>query len=545
MAAEVDAALEDRTLGRVLARQAAKYGGKRLITCVSGESISYRELDRVSNRIAHGVAELGIGHQEPVLVMLPDVIDYIRIWCGLAKRGAIAVPVNLTYRGRILTHVCNDSTAKTVIIDRQHLERLSEIADDLRHLERCIIYSEDLSTRDNLQLPAELEARCSVERFAKLFSANTSPFVRAPAFHELTLIIYTSGTTGPSKGVMITHAHIFVEASVCAHELLSLTPEDVSYSAGVPLFHIGGLTVFYWSMVAGASMVLRKGYRNDHFWPDIAQYGCTVSGLLGAMGNFLWQQPESADDAKTPLKKVAMFPVIPEHEGFARRFGVEISTSYGSTECPSPIVHPVGESLPSPRCVGRPRTEMEVRIFNEHDQELPIGELGEICVRPKRGWEMMSGYWQRPDATAKAFRNLWYHTGDAGYQDAEGRFYFVDRLTDSMRRRGENISSMEVEDEINSHAQVLECAVFPVWAQETEQEVMAAITPKPGETIDPVELIHYLNRRMPYFMVPRYIDFADQLAKTPSGKIQKYPLREKGVTATTWDRIAAGIKLEK
>ena len=537
--------LEERTLGRVLARQASKFGDKTLITSVSGESVSYRELDQVSTRMAHGLAKLGVNFHEPVLVMLPDVIDYIRLWCALSKRGAIEVPVNVTYRGRILTHVFNDSTARTIVVDRQYLDRVEEIADDLEHLERCIIYSEDSVERTNLQLPPRLAARCSAEPFACLFSEETSPFEPMPAFHDLTLIIYTSGTTGPSKGVMVTHAHAFVEADVCAHELFSLESGDVSYSGGLPLFHIAGLTLFYQSVIAGSSMVLRKGYKNDYFWPDIAAHGCTVVGLIGAVGNFLWRQPPSAGDAKTPLRKVAMFPLIPEYRDFADRFGVEISTSYGSTECPSPIVILANEAPPSVRCVGRPRREMDVRIFDENDQERPIGELGEICIRPKNNWEMMPGYWKRPDATAKAFRNFWYHTGDAGYQDAEGRFYFVDRLSDSIRRRGENVSSMEVEDEINSHPQVLECAVFPVWAKESEQEIMAAIVPKTGEAIDPVGLIRYLNRRMPYFMVPRYLEFASELAKTPSGKIQKYALRENGVTLRTWDRVAVGLTLER
>ena len=171
--------------------------------------------------------------------------------------------------------------------------------------------------------------------------------------------------------------------------------------------------------------------------------------------------------------------------------------------------------------------------------------MGEICVRPKNTWDIMLGYWNQPQYTADSFRNLWYHTGDAGYQDEEGRIYFVDRSTDSMRRRGENISSMEVEDEVNQHPAVLECAVFPVWDEHTEQEVMVAITVKPGETLEPADLIRFLDKRMPYFMVPSYVDFTDEIPKTPTGKMQKYKVREKGITPTTWDRVEAGVKLTR
>ena len=298
-------------------------------------------------------------------------------------------------------------------------------------------------------------------------------------------------------------------------------------------------------MIYGATVVLRQGYRNEYFWPDVAKHNCSVAFLLGAIANFLWQQPQTPEDVKTPMKKIGMFPIIPEHEAFAERFGVELSSGYGCSELPCPMIHHFGEPFPNNQCVGYPTGKYEVKIFDENDQECPPGVMGEICTRPKSPWEMMLSYWRQPEYTAQAFRNLWFHSGDAGYRDEEGRFYFVDRLTDSMRRRGENISSMEVEDEINQHPDVMECAVFPVWDEHTEQEVMTVITPHPGQTIDPVELIEFLDKRMAYFMIPRYVEFSDDIPKTPTGKMQKYKLREQGITAATWDRVKAGVKLSR
>ena len=537
--------LEERTVGRILARQADRLADKNFIETTSGNCISYRDMHLRSNQFAQGAAAFGIESQEPVLVMLPDSIDYVTVWCGLAKRGAIEVPINLAYRKNILKRLCNDSTAKKIIIDCQYVERLEEIADDLEHLDCVILYAEDQKLDSYGTLPPKLAQTYQVARFEDLFSDISTDFEPAPQFSDLVGIMYTSGTTGASKGVSTTHSHSFCYADGAA-EIFYLSEEDRFYTAGLPLFHLAGQWgVCYASMIYGATVVLRKGYRNANFWPDIAEHSCTVVFLLGAIANFLWQQPRLPEDSETPLKKVGMFPVMTEHKQFRERFGVEISTGYGSTESPCPVIHHFDEPLPNHQCVGFPTGRYDVKILDENDQVCTTGIVGEICTRPHAPWEIMLNYWRQPEYTAKVFRNLWYHTGDAGYQDEEGRLYFVDRLTDSMRRRGENISSMEVEDEVNQYPDVLECAVFPVLAEHSEQEVMAVITPQPDVTIDPEKLIRFLNRRMAYFMIPRYIEFTAAIPKTPTGKMEKYKLRAKGITPSTWDRVAAGIKLSR
>ena len=537
--------LVERTVGRILARQADRFADKNFIETTSGDCISYRDMHLRSNQFAQGAAAFGIEYQEPVLVMLPDTIDYVTVWCGLAKRGAIEVPINLAYRKNILKRLCNDSTAKKIIIDCQYVERLEEIADDLEHLDCVILYAEDQKLDSYGTLPPKLAQTYQVAGFEDLFSDISTDFEPAPQFSDLVGIMYTSGTTGASKGVSTTHSHSFCYADGAA-EIFYLSEEDRFYTAGLPLFHLAGQWgVCYASMIYGATVVLRKGYRNDNFWPDIAEHSCTVVFLLGAIANFLWQQPKLPEDSETPLKKVGMFPVMTEHKQFRERFGVEISTGYGSTESPCPVIHHFDEPLPNHQCVGFPTGRYDVKILDENDQVCTTGTVGEICTRPRAPWEIMLNYWRQPEYTAKVFRNLWYHTGDAGYQDDEGRLFFVDRLTDSMRRRGENISSMEVEDEVNQHPDVLECAVFPVLAEHSEQEVMVVITPQPDVTIEPEKLIRFLDQRMAYFMIPRYIEFTAAIPKTPTGKIEKYKLRAKGITPSTWDRVAAGIKLSR
>ena len=537
--------LVERTVGRILARQADRFADKNFIETTSGDCISYRDMHLRSNQFAQGAAAFGIEYQEPVLVMLPDTIDYVTVWCGLAKRGAIEVPINLAYRKNILKRLCNDSTAKRIIIDCQYVERLEEIADDLEHLDCVILYAEDQKLDSYGTLPPKLAQTYQVAGFEDLFSDISTDFEPAPQFSDLVGIMYTSGTTGASKGVSTTHSHSFCYADGAA-EIFYLSEEDRFYTAGLPLFHLAGQWgVCFASMIYGATVVLRKGYRNDNSWPDIAEHSCTVVFLLGAIANFLWQQPKLPEDSETPLKKVGMFPVMTEHKQFRERFGVEISTGYGSTESPCPVIHHFDEPLPNHQCVGFPTGRYDVKILDENDQVCTTGTVGEICTRPRAPWEIMLNYWRQPEYTAKVFRNLWYHTGDAGYQDDEGRLFFVDRLTDSMRRRGENISSMEVEDEVNQHPDVLECAVFPVLAEHSEQEVMVVITPQPDVTIEPEKLIRFLDQRMAYFMIPRYIEFTAAIPKTPTGKMEKYKLRAKGITPSTWDRVAAGIKLSR
>jgi crotonobetaine/carnitine-CoA ligase len=533
-------ALEDRTVGRILAIAAAQMGDKPLVIDVDGDAISYREMDSQANRMARGLAAFGVHHQEPVAFMLNDTIDLTALFCGLARRGAVEVPINLAYRGPFLSRIINDSCAKVLVVDAQFLERLAAIAPELESLERCVIYP-----RRPDQVPAAIAERFELFDFSTLSADDDSPFDGGPSYSDMIGIMYTSGTTGTSKGVMVSHAHAYRYGNNVGSNH-GVVETDNYYTAGLPLFHIAGQWgVVYASMMTGATVILRRGYRNEYFWSDIATHGGTVVFMLGAIANFIWQQAPRDNDIDTPLAKVGMYPVIPEHEAFAKRFGVQVASGYGSTENPGPCRHALGLPFPTNQCVGLIKDTVDCKILDENDVECAPGVVGEICVRPHNAWEIMMGYWRQPEATLKAFRNLWFHSGDAGFIDKQQRLYFVDRVTDSMRRRGENISSMEVEDIINQHADVLECAVFPVWADESEQDVMVTITPQPDTRFDPVALTRFCNERMPYFMVPRYVDVVDSIPKTPTGKIQKYALRKQGITDETWDRVAAGVKLER
>ena len=457
-----------------------------------------------------------------------DGIDILSAWLALSKIGAMEVPVNTHLKGNVLTHIINDSRASLMLLHDDYLDRIVSVGSDLEYLQRAAVTDHSSIGGDK----AETALSCFSMQDLYLDS-NAAPDP-APAYYDLLAVMYTSGTTGPSKGVMITHAHAY-EYALGVVELLELVETDVYYNP-LPLFHIAGQwAAVYACLIAGATVVVSGKFSLQEFWPDVNRHGCTCTFLLGAMANWLYRQPSHGDDADNPMQRMLVVPLLPEIEDFKQRFSVRVSTTWGSTEINVPTRSTF--DLANNKTCGRVSTDRyEVRIVDESDQELPPGQAGEAVVRAREPWILMAGYWNNPEATAKAWKNQWVHTGDMLMKDEDGNLYFMDRTKDAIRRRGENISSMEVENEINLHEGVLECAVVPVASEYTEQEVMAVIVPKPGMTIDPEQLIQFLEPRMAHFMVPRYIDFVQQLPKTATGKIQKFALRQHGLTETTWDR---------
>ncbi len=533
----------ERTLAHVLRRRAEQMGDKPWIVMDQAQ-YTFAMMETESNRLASGLAGIGIDRGQTVLLLLPNTIGFIACWCALAKLSAVQVPINTAYRGGILAHQINDSQASIIVVDLQLLAQLDEIAATLVNLKQCVIHGAHGSLDEAKAAAPRLSAQCHFIVYEDLLASDAPPPDRDPRTFDLAAIMYTSGTTGASKGVMISHAQAFEYSSVSALAV-ALGPDDVYYTP-LPLFHVAGQwAVVYGCAIFGATAVVTDSFSVQRFWPDVARHGATTTFMLGAMANFLYRQPASDDDARTPLSKVLMVPVIPEYRDFERRFNCRISTAYGSTEfggCGSyhvldvPNVHTCGRVLPE---------RYDLRIVDENDEEVPIGQAGEIVVRPREPWTAMAGYWNRPDATQKAWRNLWLHSGDIGRLDAQGNLYFLDRANDAIRRRGENISSIEVENEVNAHPAVLECAVFPIASADSEQEVAVAIVTKPNAALDAENLIRFLERRMAYFMVPRYVEITEALPKTPTGKIQKHVLRARGLTDATWDREAAGVRVRR
>ena len=318
---------------------------------------------------------------------------------------------------------------------------------------------------------------------------------------------------------------------------------DDRYLVNAPMFHIGGMGPMFCMVARGASFAMVDRFDTATYWQSVRNTGSTVAFLLGVMATFLEKQAGGTEDIDNPLRLMLMVPLAASSESFAKRFGVEVYTIFNMSEISSPIV---SEPNPTVRgTCGKPRPGVEVRLVDDNDCEVPLGSVGEMLVRTDRPWGMMSSYYKNPEATAKAWRNGWFHSGDAFIRDKEGNFFFVDRMKDAIRRRGENISSFEVEADICAHADINEAAAIAVPSEVGEDDVMVCVAPVQGRRIDPAGLIGFLKDRMAYFMISRYVRIIESgLPKTPSAKVFKHELRAEGVTADTWDRENAGIHIK-
>ena len=483
-------------------------------------SLTWAEADAEVNRWANGLAAAGIAKGDRVLVMIPAGIDHILIWLGLCKMGAIMVPVNDAYHGSMLRHQVNDSQASLAIVAQHHLAAWTDLAADLPHLRQVAVYG-------GTDLPPDTTWVWSDA--ANLRSADATRLPRIVSGFDPMAIFYTSGTTGPSKGVLYSHAQAWVTAAVPAGWC---TPQDVFYMF-LPMFHVGLSQMFGLVLLSGATMAIREKFSASNFWPDVRRYGVTTTILLSTMPNFLMSRPPEAGDRDHPLRKVIVIPLPADLDGFKSRFGVAVGTWFNMTEVSVPLCSE-GFTLINGTSAGRPRPGVTARIVDDFDTPLPPGAAGELVVRADQPWEFALGYWNNPAKTVESWRNLWFHTGDCFRTDLEGNFYFVDRLKDAIRRRGENVSSFEVEREIDTHPAVLESAAVAVPSDMGEDEIKAVASLKPGATLTPADLHAYLVTRLPAYMVPRFIEIvAGELPKTSTGKIVKAAIRAAG-TSSTW-----------
>jgi crotonobetaine/carnitine-CoA ligase len=371
-----------------------------------------------------------------------------------------------------------------------------------------------------------------------MFSGEAPPIAAGPVEASHTLaILYTSGTTGASKGVCCPHAQLYWWG-VNTARFLELREGDVLCTT-LPLFHTNALNTFFQALLAGATQVVEPRFSATGFWAAMNRSGATVTYLLGAMVAILLTQPPSGAE-RAHRVRVALAPGVPAalRPQFKRRTGIDLIDGYGSTETNFVIGGRIADQRPGK--MGRLTPGFEARVVDEHDNPLPAGIGGELVLRADEPFAFATGYFAMPEKTVEAWRNLWFHTGDRVVVDGDGYFTFIDRLKDAIRRRGENISSFEVEQVLAGHASVAAAAVFPVPSELAEDEVMAAIVLKPGCTIEPGALLDYCEPRLPYFALPRYLDFVNALPTTENGKVRKAELRNRGVTPTAWDRERSG-----
>jgi crotonobetaine/carnitine-CoA ligase len=536
---------ERDTVVAALDRAVAKHPD-RILLDFGGELYSYAAVDRLSTCLAHSLQSLGVKAGETVVSMFDNNVDAVLIWLAVNKLCAVSVPINTALRGEFLRHQIADAGAAIVLCEVDYLDRMLSVAagtpDVKLVLYRGAALSESAATSAS---PADTVVVAALDAHR---GSDATPFEQKPDPADLACLVYTSGTTGPSKGCMLSYnfmcnlARLQLRAGPATEKDVTLTP--------LPLFHMNALCVGILSnILVGARVAIVPRFSVSNFWPEVERSGATIASILGGMGGLLAQAPdtESARRCHGQIHTVRGNPFTEETKKIWReRFGARQvgGNGYGLTEACVVTSLAAGEHA-APGSSGKRIPDFDVRIVDELDREMPANTPGEIIVRPQRPDIMFMGYWRRPEDTLKLLRNLWFHTGDIGKFDEEGFFYFVDRKKDYLRRRGENISSFEMEAAFSAHPDLAEVAVHAVPSPRGEDDVKVTAVLHPGSTLTPEALFHWSTDAVPYYAVPRYIEFRESLPKNPQGRVLKYQLRDEGKTTTTWDLEATDIKVAK
>jgi crotonobetaine/carnitine-CoA ligase len=500
-------------------------------------------------RLARALDQLGSVQHDRIATMLENSPEAVESWAGIVLGGRIAVPVNTAYKGSYLLHQLADCGAKVVVVASSLAPRLVEVVADLPELDHVFVLDDEAGGGTGLPNLG----RVSVHRWTDLDGVeDLEPKVTIRP-SDLATFIYTGGTTGPSKGCMLTHNYheaLARQIGICWQR----TAEDVVWTP-LPLYHFNALTtVVVGTLLYGGRGAIYRKFSVSNFWSEMNRVGATVTSTLGTMAYLLAHDADRPEmprsgrpEANTTLRLIGAAPMPVEVDDVIReRFGVKtFSGAYGVTEASLVSWQPPGVSN-KPNAAGKINDEyFDVRIFDDDDAELPTGVDGEVVVRPKRPHVMFEGYWGRPEVTVETSRNWWYHTGDIGRIDDDGYLFFVDRKADYLRRRGENISSFEVESVLMSHGALADVAVHAVLSQLTEDDLKVTATLKEGVELRPEELFEWCVDRLPYFVLPRYVEFRRELPRSPVGRVLKRELRDEGVTPATWDAEAAGVTYEK
>lgn len=525
------------TLPAVLRHRAATHGDRVFLDVPAQEvRLTFAEVLDAAERIGGGLLAGGCAPGDRVLVMAGNSAEYVLAWFGAAVAGLVEVPVNTAYRGTFLEHQVRTVDPRVAVLDPEFAERFLELpAASVR-----TFYVTGRGADVDAALALLRGAGRTAEPFEVLTSAARPASLPDVTARDLAAVLFTSGTTGLSKGVMMPHAHMHFFADECV-SLTRLTEDDVYMSVG-PLFHGNAqFLAAYPALIVGARFVLQRRLSASRWVDQLRASGATVTNFVGVMMDWVHRQPRRPDDADNRLRCLYAVPLATSiADDFAERFGVEAFVeNFGLTEIAMPILTPYGEPRPRGAAGLLVDEYFDVRLVDpETDEEVAVGEVGELVVRAALPWTMCTGYYGMPERTAEAQRNLWFHTGDGLRRDADGWYYFVDRLKDALRRRGENISSYEVEQPVLAHPGVAECAVVgvPADAEAGEDELLLVVVPEPGAELTAEDLWRWCGPRLPGFAVPRYVRFTDALPLTPSGKVRKAPLREAGVDAGTADR---------
>lgn len=512
-----------------LIRASAAEDPDREFVRIGGQSFTRQQTRDKVELVALGLRALGIVPGDRVGVMCDNRPETLFTWLGVDAARAIDVPFNVEARGRLLNYLVEDATPRVLV---GTVDYLRVLADTIAHDPDYVVCVGEAS-----DAPFGYRARqIGFDELLEL-GADSSEELPTPRTNDIATIMYTSGTTGPSKGVMLPQRYYPAQGEHAA-SLMGVGSDDVVLCVQ-PLFHIDARAFLVTTWVAGGVAAIGERFSVSGFWDEVRAHNATIFSTIGTMLWMLTKQAPRADDADLPAR-LAICSSTPREilRDFEKRFGVDLIEAYGMTECVLVTSRPAGETVPGR--IGRAIPEIDIRVVDDNDVPVAAGSVGELVYRPREPFSMMQGYWAKPDATLESWRNLWFHTGDLVREHSDGLEY-VGRKKDSIRRRGENVSAWEVEEAVATHPKVLESAAIGVPSEVGEEDVAVLVVLMPDQVLAPEALVEFVASDLPRFAVPRYVEFVDSLPKTPSERIEKAKVRERGITAAAWDaNIALG-----
>ncbi len=518
-------------------RQAERYGDRVFCTFGDGETLTFGEFETATDAVASGLADIGVEAGDRVLALARNSKAFLLAMIAVQKRGAIFVPLNTELKGAFLEHQVRLIEPRVVIVDAALRPAFDSISTADLAIETTVIVGDGAPPLPQTRAVAFDALARTPARAADVVAAKPS---------DICMIMFTSGTTGPAKGVLMPHAHCTL-FGFAAGRAMGMTDADRMYIC-MPFFHALGLLVqFVACLVYGAPAHVVRRFSASQWLDDVRACEATLTSVLGVMPEFIFRQPPSAHDGDNRLRVALAVPIGAEWgAAFEHRFGLKLLQGFGMTECGLPVYANLDDPLEA-GCAGHVEEDFfEVRVVDsETDESVAPGEVGEIVVRPTQPSCFMAGYFRMPERTVEAWRNLWFHTGDAGRFDERGRLHYIDRIKDCIRRRGENISAFEVEQVLNNCPDIAESAVIGVRAEDGGEEEVKACVVTHGARPDPAAILDWCAERMPRFAVPRYIEFVAELEKTETGKLRKQALRDDGVTDATWDRESVGYEVPR
>jgi carnitine-CoA ligase len=511
-----DFGVDSFTVSAVLDRRAEQFPD-RVMMSIAGIDMTFEQMRQRSCAAANALLDMGIGPGDCVALFTATCPEWVYFWLGAGRIGAVTAAVNAANKGDFLLHALRLSRAKAVITDTERRSRVAEVAERLPELSSIVVQGD----------PLDEVLHCAATGTEGEYVGNGG---------DIGSLFFTSGTTGASKAVATTWHYLFTTAATVA-SAWGFGSAEVLWTA-MPLFHLSAAPSVLAPMLVGGTTVLAPAFHPGSVWDEVRACGAVGFAGAGAMVSMLLRQPPDPRDAQLPLRFISAAPIDASvYRDIEKRYGCRIVTMYGMTEAfPIAVKGVADEGVPGTS--GRPNPSFDVRIVDPAGEPVPDGSMGEIACRPRYPHVMSEGYVNGEGGVDP--HPPWFRTGDLGVLDSDQNLTYVDRLKDSLRRRGENVSSVEVETVVMGHPAVLEAAAVGVPSDLGEDDILLVVAVRPDSALDYPDLLDFCSARMPYFCVPRYVEVVGELPKTIIGRVRKDILRSRGVGPGAWDRESHG-----